>query len=203
MYFCTNQMYILLYLFWKGILSCTGKDCHKFVEVIGELVLSLLAAFATPLKTNAVISPANSYLNGRFHTRDGLSVFKICQNWWTNRCIKSETYYLSDTNYRKIPKISPGAYIFQRPFLRGLFLEGLIFGGRFKIDWTSLINGRKFTVFSLFYLVFEDNFQVQAPRGAYIWRGDLTEGFFCVTGLEGLYLEGLIFGILRHGLSHF
>ena len=30
--------------------------------------------------------------------------------------------------YRKIPKISPGAYIFQGPFLRGLFLEGLIFG---------------------------------------------------------------------------
>ena len=30
--------------------------------------------------------------------------------------------------YRKLPKISPRA-IFQRPFLRGLFLEGLIFGG--------------------------------------------------------------------------
>ena len=30
--------------------------------------------------------------------------------------------------YRKIPKISPGAYIFQRPFFRGLFLEGLISG---------------------------------------------------------------------------
>ena len=30
--------------------------------------------------------------------------------------------------YRKIPKIGPGDYIFQRPFLRGLFLEGLIFG---------------------------------------------------------------------------
>ena len=29
----------------------------------------------------------------------------------------------------KIPKISPGSYIFQRPFLRGLFLDGLIFGG--------------------------------------------------------------------------
>ena len=28
--------------------------------------------------------------------------------------------------YRKIPKISPGAYIFQRPFLRGL-----IFGGAY------------------------------------------------------------------------
>ena len=29
----------------------------------------------------------------------------------------------------KIPKISPGGCIFQRPFLRGLFLEGPIFGG--------------------------------------------------------------------------
>ena len=34
-------------------------------------------------------------------------------------------------DYRKIPKISPGAYIFQRPFSRGLFLEGLIFGGAY------------------------------------------------------------------------
>ena len=34
-------------------------------------------------------------------------------------------------NCRKIPKISPGAYIFQRPFLRGLFLEGLIYGGAY------------------------------------------------------------------------
>ena len=33
--------------------------------------------------------------------------------------------------YRKIPKICPGAYIFQRPFLRGLFLEGPIFGGTY------------------------------------------------------------------------
>ena len=34
---------------------------------------------------------------------------------------------LYTSRYRKIPKISPGAYIFQRPFLRGLFLEGLIY----------------------------------------------------------------------------
>ena len=33
--------------------------------------------------------------------------------------------------YRKIPKISPGAYIFQWTFLRGLFLEELIFGGAY------------------------------------------------------------------------
>ena len=36
-----------------------------------------------------------------------------------------------DSTYRKIPKISPGAYIFQRPCLRGLFLEGPIFGGAY------------------------------------------------------------------------
>ena len=72
-----------------------------------------------------------------------------------------------------------------------------------KIDLASFIVGSKFTVLALFYLVFEGSFPSTSPRGAYIWRGDLTEGFFCVTGLEGLYLEGLIFGILRHGLSHF
>ena len=35
---------------------------------------------------------------------------------------------------------------------------------RFKIDWASLIVGRKFTVFSLFYFVLEGNFQLQAPQ---------------------------------------
>ena len=49
---------------------------------------------------------------------------------------------------------------------------------RFKIDWASLIVGSKFTVFALFYFVFEGNFPSTSPRGAYIWRGDLTEGFF-------------------------
>ena len=67
----------------------------------------------------------------------------------------------------------------------------------FKIDWASLIVGSEFTVFALFYFVFEGNFQVQAPRGAYIWSGDLTESFW-VTSLWGLYLKGLIFGILRY-----
>ena len=59
---------------------------------------------------------------------------------------------------------------------------------RFKIDWDSLIVGRKFTGFALFYFVFEGNFQVQAPWGAYIWRGDLTEGFLRYE------FGGLIFG---------
>ena len=74
---------------------------------------------------------------------------------------------------------------------------------RFKIDWASLIVGSKFTVFALFYFVFEGNFPSRSPRGAYIWSGDLTEGFFAlpVRGAyiwRGLYMEGLIFGILRY-----
>ena len=36
--------------------------------------------------------------------------------------------------YRQIPKISPGDYIFQRPFLRGLFLEWFIYGGKFAFQ---------------------------------------------------------------------
>ena len=43
--------------------------------------------------------------------------------------LQNEMLKSSAINYRKIPKISPGAYVFQRPFLRGLFLVGLTFGG--------------------------------------------------------------------------
>ena len=58
--------------------------------------------------------------------------------------------------------------------MRGLFTEGNL---RFKIDWASLIVGSKFTVFDLFYFVFASNFPSTSPRGTYIRRGDLTEGF--------------------------
>ena len=73
---------------------------------------------------------------------------------------------------------------------------------RFKIDWASHIVGSKFTVFALFYFVFEGNFPSTSPQRAYIWRGDLPEGFFplplCGAYIwRDLYMEGLIFGILR------
>ena len=64
---------------------------------------------------------------------------------------------------------------------------------RFKIDQASLIVGSKFTVFALFYFVFEGNFQVQAPGGL-IFRGAIERRVFCVTSLGGLYLEELIHG---------
>ena len=47
---------------------------------------------------------------------------------------------------------------------------------------------RKFTIFALFYFVFESKFHVKAPRGAYIRKGDLTEGFLRYD------FEGLVFG---------
>ena len=61
---------------------------------------------------------------------------------------------------------------------------------RFKIDGASLIVGRKFTVFALFYFVFEGNFQVQAPGGL-IFGGAINGGegtvVFCVMSLGSLY----------------
>ena len=76
---------------------------------------------------------------------------------------------------------------------------------RFKIDWASLIVGSKFTVFALFYFVFEGNFPVQAPGGLYL-EGRFNGGFFAlpVWGAyiwRGLYKERLIFGILQYRFS--
>ena len=64
---------------------------------------------------------------------------------------------------------------------------------RFKINWANLIVRGKFTIFALFYFVFEDNFpSTSPPGGAYIWRGDLTEGLLCYE-----------FGGLIHGGAYF
>ena len=74
-------------------------------------------------------------------------------------------------NYYKILNISPGDYIFSKALFEGLIFgrayirRGLSMEGNlgFKIDWASLVVG--WTVFALFYFVFEGNFQVQAPKG--------------------------------------
>ena len=56
-------------------------------------------------------------------------------------------------------------------------------------------------VFALFYFVFESNFQVQAPGGGLYLEGQFNGGLFAlrVWGAyiwRGLYMEGVIFGIL-------
>ena len=52
----------------------------------------------------------------------------VAKNFWKYLLSNSDRYIYI------IPKISPGAYIFQRPFLRGLFLEGLFYGGKFAFQ---------------------------------------------------------------------
>ena len=69
-----------------------------------------------------------------------------------------------------------------------------MYGGKFafqnRLGWPYF--WKEIYCFSLFYFVLQDNFQVQAPRGVYIWRSDLTEGFL---GYEfgGLILGGAYF----------
>ena len=65
----------------------------------------------------------------------------------------------------------------------------------FKIDWASLIVGRKFTVFALFYSVLEGNFQVQVPRGLHL-EGGLNGEFFALQVWGAYIWRGLFFGIL-------
>ena len=48
------------------------------------------------------------------------------------------------------------------PFCRGLYSEGNL---RFQIDGASFIAGSKFTIFSLFYIVFEGNDSSTSLRG--------------------------------------
>ena len=59
---------------------------------------------------------------------------------------------------------------------------------RFKIDWASLIVGSKFTVFALFYFVFEDNFPSTRPQGGLYLEGRFIGGFVALPDW------GLIFG---------
>ena len=87
---------------------------------------------------------------------------KVKDNKGVDRSLRN-THGQVSVLYPKIPKISPGAHIFQRSFLRGLSTEGNL---RFKIDWARRIFGSKFTVFACrFYFVFEVNFPSTSPPG--------------------------------------
>ena len=75
---------------------------------------------------------------------------------------------------------------------------------RLKIDWASLIVGSKSTVFALFFFVFEGNFPSTSPGGGGLYlEGRFNGGFLTLPDWgayiwRGLYMEGLIFGILRY-----
>ena len=65
--------------------------------------------------------------------------------------------------------------------MRGLSTEGNL---RFKIDWASLIVGRKFTVFALFFFVFEGLYLELLIHGAAYFRNFTVAANFCLTSGE-------------------
>ena len=81
----------------------------------------------------------------------------------------------SSENCPKIPEINSRAYLFQRPFSRSLYSEGLISTEgnlRFQIAWARLIFRSKFTVFALVFFVFKGNFPSTRSWLAYIFWGN-------------------------------
>ena len=107
-------------------------------------------------------------------------------------------------NYRKIPEISPGAYIFQRSFLRGLCTEGNL---RLKIDWASLLLGRKFTVFLCFtlYLTEISKYKpLEGGGGGLYLEERFNGGFFALRGWRAYIWRGLFsefYGIYHEAVT--
>ena len=62
----------------------------------------------------------------------------------------------------------------------------------FKIDWASLIVGSKFTVFALFYFVFEGNFPSTSPRGLIFGGTIIYLGFFALPDWGAYIWRGLL-----------
>ena len=76
----------------------------------------------------------------------------------------------------------------------------------FKIDWAGLIVGRKFTVFALFYCIKLRAISTYKPPGSLYLEGRFNGGLLAlwVWGAyiwRGLYMEGLIFEILRYVIA--
>ena len=114
--------------------------------------------------------------------------FETCQ-------ANSFSKFIVVISYRKIRKISPGAYIFQRPFF-----EGLIFGGAYvrrEICVSKSIGlaciGKEIYRFCFVLLCVRGKIPSTSPPGDYIRRGDLTEGFLRYD-FGGLFSE--FYGIM-------
>ena len=85
----------------------------------------------------------------------------------TNNLVARCAFYKKDSESVFCKKSILQKMIQYSPLTRSPMGQKLIYGGnlRFKIDWASLKVGSKFTVFALFYFVFEGNFPGTSPRG--------------------------------------
>ena len=78
--------------------------------------------------------------------------------------------------YRKIPKISPRAYIFQGPFWGAYFWSGLHTEGNLR-----------FKIYRFCFVLLCSKFK---PQGGLYLEGRFNFRFFCVTSLGGLIFGG-------------
>ena len=98
----------------------------------------------------------------------------------------------------------------QGPFLRGLFLEGPIFGGPYvrreicviKSLWPAC-SGKEIYHFCFVLFCIRGQIPSTNPPGGLYLEGRFNGGFFALRFWRayiwrGLYMEGLIFGILRY-----
>ena len=102
---------------------------------------------------------------------------------------------LYTSRYRKISKISPRTYIFQRPFFGGAYI-------RREICVLKLIelvySGKEIHHFCFVLLCIWGQIPSTSPPGGLYSEGQFNGGFFASWFWGGLYMEGLIFRILRY-----
>ena len=113
---------------------------HKYLKrnLYADLTCaSISSTFSSWLSPDTSFSYCSAALRTSSSSFSSSSIYTIGKIWNYYTCyrINSPTH-----RYRKILKISPGACIFQRSFLRGLFQEGfIIYGGKFvfrnRLGW--------------------------------------------------------------------
>ena len=147
---CTSKQRVKLFLF-KPVRSCYQLSTRRK----GRKILCFCSA-----QTYSTVSLL--FQLERLRRRPVLSLLakmKVHKNSQILFCKSPQS------KYRKIMKISPGAYIFQRPFLRGLYSEGLIYRGKFAFESRL---GQSYSwkeIYRFCFVLLEGKFQVQAPGG--------------------------------------
>ena len=106
----------------------------------------------------------------------------------------------TNQRYRKIPKISPGAYIFQRPFLGGLLLVGLIFGGAYLRRGICVLKSiglayscKEIYRFCFVLLCIWGPFPSTSSPGGFYSEGRRNGGFFALRVWGGAYTRRGLF----------
>ena len=84
-------------------------------------------------------------------------------------------------------------------------MEGLIFGGAYVRREICVFksiglacSGKEICHFLLCFTLYSRANSMYKPPGGLIFGGAIKRRVFCVTIWRGLYMEGLIFGILRY-----